>query len=427
MKQILIVIGICLFLSVTPVFASDCGCDEYESISRNNQTILGKLTSEDIATMQEQAEIEGWTFTVGENSATQYPLDQLCGLVEPENWWVDADFDPCEPTRDLPEQFDWRDVDGIDYTTPVKNQGSCGSCWAFGTVGPLESNILIHDGEEVDLSEQWLVSCNRNGWSCDGGWFAHDYHQWKTDPFNDTGAVLEENFLYDASDLPCDGPYPHDYFIDSWKYIGWAQSIPQVDSIKQAILDYGPVSVAVAVDSAFGAYTSGVFYSNYTGINHAVTLVGWNDNFYWEGEYYGVWILRNSWSPDWGDNGHMYIMYNSSRVGYAACYVDYPQKTNIEIKGGLLGLTVNIKNVGDETTTDLDWSITVKGGMFDTIDISSENSIPSLEPGETISKRVPRFGFGIIDIMVTVDPSNAGMTSKRTNALLFGLLLIPYK
>ncbi|MHA1543398.1 MAG: CARDB domain-containing protein, partial [Candidatus Hodarchaeales archaeon] len=94
---------------------------------------------------------------------------------------------------------------------------------------------------------------------------------------------------------------------------------------------------------------------------------------------------------------------------------------------GVLGLAVSIKNVGDETTTDLDWSISVNGGMFDTIDISLENSIPSLEQGETISKRVPRFGFGIVDIMVTVDPSNAGMASKRTNALLFGLLLIPFK
>ncbi len=101
--------------------------------------------------------------------------------------------------RDLPDAFDWRDVDGV---TSVKNQASCGSCWAFGTVGPLECNIKIKDGIEVDLSEQWLVSCNRDGWGCGGGWWAHDYHEWKDDPCDGVGAVLEEYFPYQALDLP---------------------------------------------------------------------------------------------------------------------------------------------------------------------------------------------------------------------------------
>jgi inhibitor of cysteine peptidase len=60
--------------------------------------------------------------------------------------------------------------------TPVKDQGSCGSCWAFSTAGALESRIQIQDGVVKDLSEQYLVSCNTDGWSCRGGWWAHDYH-----------------------------------------------------------------------------------------------------------------------------------------------------------------------------------------------------------------------------------------------------------
>ncbi|MBN1138577.1 MAG: protease inhibitor I42 family protein, partial [Anaerolineae bacterium] len=63
--------------------------------------------------------------------------------------------------------------------TPVRDQGQCGSCWAFGTVGPLEQAILIQDGWSKDLAEQYLVSCNTDGWGCDGGWWAHDYHEWK--------------------------------------------------------------------------------------------------------------------------------------------------------------------------------------------------------------------------------------------------------
>ncbi|TET95051.1 MAG: hypothetical protein E3J26_03470, partial [Candidatus Zixiibacteriota bacterium] len=135
---------------------------------------FGQLTSEDIAALQKQAQEEGWTFTVGENSATEYSLEELCGLKEPEDWQATARFDPMAPKLDLPDSFDWRDAHVLP---PVKNQGGCGSCWAFGTVGPLECNIKILDGVTEDLSEQWLVSCNSSGWSCSGGWFAHDYHQ----------------------------------------------------------------------------------------------------------------------------------------------------------------------------------------------------------------------------------------------------------
>ena len=145
------------------------------------------LSPEDIADLQKQGEMEGWTFTVGENPATSRSLDELCGLVVPENWWVGARFDPMVPTKDFTASFNWCDSGGC---TPVKNQSSCGSCWAFGTVGPLECNIKIKDGVTVDLSEQWLVSCNSDGWGCGGGWWAHDYHEWKTDPCGGAGAVF---------------------------------------------------------------------------------------------------------------------------------------------------------------------------------------------------------------------------------------------
>ena len=76
----------------------------------------------------------------------------------------------------LPTSYNWCDNNGC---TSVRNQGSCGSCWAFGTVGVLESAIRRIDGASRDLSEQYLVSCNSDGWDCDGGWWDHDYHQWK--------------------------------------------------------------------------------------------------------------------------------------------------------------------------------------------------------------------------------------------------------
>jgi len=80
------------------------------------------------------------------------------------------------------DAFDWRNNNGQNYLPPVRNQGSCGSCWAFGTVAPLEALLKIRQGLAVDLSEQYLVSCSFNeayDYGCGGGWFAHQYHQWK--------------------------------------------------------------------------------------------------------------------------------------------------------------------------------------------------------------------------------------------------------
>lgn len=421
MKNALIVIGICLLFIGMPVGLSDCGCDQTAiSTSTPQQQPTPWLTSQDITALQEQGQQEGWTFTVAENTATQRPLNQLCGLVVPDNWWVGASFDPCTPTRDLPQRFDWRELGGC---TSIKDQGNCGSCWAFGTVGALECNILIHDHKEVDLSEQWLVSCNTNGWSCNGGWWAHDYFQSKKDRSNGTGgAVLEQDFPYEATNLPCKGPYPHPYHIDSWHFVGWSQGVPSPDSIKQAIMTYGPISVAIAVTRAFGGYNGGVFNANDPNatINHAVVLVGWDDN---QGTN-GVWFLRNSWGPNWGEDGYMRIEYGVCKVGYAACYVDYPPRTIVDIKGGILGPTLSITNVGNRTTSNIDWKLTMKGGVRGLINISLENTIPELQPGAALIRRIPRFGFGPVTIDVTVTPSNAGKVVKHVNTYLFGFFLL---
>jgi hypothetical protein len=277
---------------------------------------LAQLSADDIAALQKQGEQEGWTFAVGANPATARPLSELCGLQEPDGWWLNAPFDPCTPQRSLPEAYNWCEVAGCP---PVRNQGGCGSCWAFATMGPLECNILIKDGTVVNLSEQWLVSCNRSGYGCGGGWWAHEYHQWTTDDCGGSGAVPETAFPYVAWDAPCNCPYPHTYWIDGWAYVGTSMGIPEVESIKQAI--HGPVCVGVYVNSAFQAYHNGVFNACGSGsVNHGVTLVGWDDN---QGTL-GVWILRNSWGSGWGESGYMRIEYGCSKIGYAATYVNFP-------------------------------------------------------------------------------------------------------
>ncbi|MEW6251857.1 MAG: C1 family peptidase, partial [Planctomycetota bacterium] len=279
---------------------------------------LAQLSPADIAALRAQGEREGWTFVVTENPATARPLSALCGLAEPPNWQETAQFDPCEGVIDeLPRIFDWRDVDGRNYCPPIRDQRSCGSCWAFASVGPVECAIKIKDDVFVDLSEQWLVSCNQSGWSCAGGWWSHDYYRGATDPCGGTGAVLEAAFPYVASNVPCRCPYPHVYRLIDWRYIGTGGGVPSVSSMKQAIYDRGPVCVAVYVDNAFQSYGGGVFNACANGtVNHGVVLVGWNDDDQ-------CWLMRNSWGAGWGEDGYMRIKYNCSRIGYGATYVVY--------------------------------------------------------------------------------------------------------
>ncbi|MFH1681723.1 MAG: C1 family peptidase [Candidatus Eisenbacteria bacterium] len=290
----------------------------------------------------ETREIGGDSYTaecavcVDENGAEIGSVEELMGLADRALRGFGAPVDPdraagirpSAPGRALPTSYNWCDLGGC---TPVKSQGSCGSCWAFGTAAPLECNIKIKDGVTVNLSEQYLVSCNSDGWSCSGGWWAHDYHHWKNDPCGDNGAVLEADFPYTATDEPCGCPYPHHYWIDWWEYIGEPWGVSPTDAMKQAILDHGPISVAVDA-SGFSGYSGGVFTScSGTSINHAVALVGWDDN---QGTD-GVWILRNSWGASWGENGYMRIPYGCNSVGYNSCWVHYRDPIRLSLEGDM--------------------------------------------------------------------------------------------
>jgi len=279
------------------------------------QTVVDSLRAEAVK--------QGWTFTIDETPMSKIPLSAFKSLILPGRAEIEKRLSDIKPSRDLPVRFDWRELNG---STPPKDQGSFGTCWAHGTIGPLEGMILYTEGDTVDLSEQYLVSCNRDGWDgYVGGSFAHDYHMWKPDHCGGYGAVLEEDFPYTASQAPCNCPYPHTYLIEDWFFIppvSWSNFYvtPEIDMIKQAIVDYGQVSCGVTANMPFNYYSGGVFNGCTTADpNHIVSLVGWDDTLGVE----GVWIMRNSYGTEWGEDGYMYIEYGCSYIGIAGNYIVY--------------------------------------------------------------------------------------------------------
>jgi hypothetical protein len=215
--------------------------------------------------------------------------------------------------EELPAAFDWRDKVEL---MPIRSQGSCGSCWSFSTVATFEDSRRIQ-GEKEDLSEQYLVSCNNEGWSCNGGFFAYDYMM------APKGGISEASYPYTATDSACKGGLNYGAKIKSWAYLpGGDNAGDNINEMKAAIFKYGPIGVGVAVDSNFSNYSGGIFKdTGYRSLNHAVNIVGWNDA---EG---GYWIMRNSWG-NWGENGFMRIAYKANGIGAWSNYVVYEKDPN---------------------------------------------------------------------------------------------------
>jgi C1A family cysteine protease len=216
---------------------------------------------------------------------------------------------PIESKEGLPPAFDWRNVDGDNFVTSIKNQGSCGSCWAFATTGPMETAIAYAEGwvdPRVDLSEQQLVSCSTAG-SCESGGLTTSSFRFA----ENSGIAREECFPYKASDnFACDEICSdwHDqvFKIDAWELVSVTGF--SIDDIKAAVLQ-APVAGSLVIYEDLFYYESGV-YQNTKWIPqglHAVTIIGWDDAL-------ECWIAKNSWGGSWGDNGIFKIKWGNSLI-----------------------------------------------------------------------------------------------------------------
>jgi C1A family cysteine protease len=201
-----------------------------------------------------------------------------------------------------PAKFDWRDHEGKDCTTPIKDQNGCGACVAFAVISVWESLLKINKncaGADL-LSEAFLFFCS--GQNCKRGWHFVDALNFA----QKTGTVDEACFPYtgvQSSCEPCEDSKSRIIKISGWDLLGGA------DEAKHTVSRYGPVLAAMEVYEDFGYYTGGIYEhvgGDFLG-NHAISIVGYDDAE-------GCWICKNSWGTGWGESGWFKISYRQCKI-----------------------------------------------------------------------------------------------------------------
>jgi len=204
-----------------------------------------------------------------------------------------------------PTSFDWRDQKKV---SPVKDQAQCGSCWAFSTVGTLESWFAIGGNPMTLMSEQQLVDCSTDTcYGCSGGW---PYKA--TEYVMKNGLCSETDYPYRAVDQRCQASRCKPV-IAPGQLKGYTNITAGESDFIDAVFSQGPISVLVEADtSAFQFYSSGVLDdpSCGTNIDHAILLVGYGTE---AGADY--WAIKNSWGSSWGDQGYIYFVQGKNQCG----------------------------------------------------------------------------------------------------------------
>lgn len=205
----------------------------------------------------------------------------------------------------VPEAVDWSTKGAV---TPIKNQGTCGSCWAFSTTGSLEGRLAISSGKLTSLSEQQFVDCDKaQDEGCNGGLMDSAFVYAKS-----AGVCTEDSYKYTGSGGSCKKA-DCKIGLPASAIKGYKDVAPDsMDALAEAVAA-GPVSVAVDAETAFQFYFGGILKTNFCGdtLDHGVLVVGFGVD---AGTQY--WKVKNSWGASWGEHGYIRMLKNKgNKVG----------------------------------------------------------------------------------------------------------------
>jgi len=232
-----------------------------------------------------------------------------------------VNFEPAtvKTTNAAPTSYDWRNQGRV---SAIKDQASCGSCWAFATVANLEGLYYANKGVMKTFSEQMLVDCDTQDSGCNGGLMQYAFSWIKSNG----GIMYDTDYPYVGEEQTCksDKTKYADFKVTGYKKLGstWSTwSCVDEDEIKEFLYETGPLAVALNADY-LSSYTGGIVdYTSskcpYSGINHAVTMVGYGTDSSSSMDY---WIVKNSWGKDWGESGYFRIRRGNGTCGIN-CYI----------------------------------------------------------------------------------------------------------
>ncbi len=270
-------------------------------------------------------EAAGADWQAGHTSVSALPPEERAALTGafPPSPGPDDPIVEAEEGRGLPSSFDWRDHNG-NWMTPIRDQGSCGSCWAFAGVAMMEARYNIATGDpgfDPNLSEQILLSCS---WGSCGGWYIED----TMDFLQQHGTHLETCLPYQASDWVGCNQACSDYDSDPWRLTEWHYIDNDVQAMKQQIM-IAPIGAWMEVYSDFSYYEGGVYEHVWGGGGggHFVVLLGWNDAEQ-------CWIGKNSWGDWWGEDTYGVTGYAGwFRIKWGEAGIQYYQPVGISVPG----------------------------------------------------------------------------------------------
>ena len=213
-----------------------------------------------------------------------------------------------ESTDIIPKSIDWRSKNAV---THVKNQGQCGNCWAFSSTGSIEGAWSIKNHNLYNLSEQMLTDCSRNYGNngCEGGLMDNAFKY----IIDNGGLCTEKEYPYIGNDSIC----LQNQCNNVVKIKSYTDVKPNDETILKRAVAIGPVSVAIQANvSSFRFYKSGVYQDPECGdqLDHGVLVVGYGTD-----QDLDYWIVKNSWSPEWGDNGYIKILRNDANSDSGMC------------------------------------------------------------------------------------------------------------